>query len=87
MDIFTIPKRASWYGTRIILRQTSPESCAIFDLIISLHRLCGRDWGQLSQQLAIHKTEMEAFLDYAACFLSNIGNYYVSWSKVCRGDS
>ncbi|KAI0167004.1 dipeptidyl peptidase III [Hypoxylon sp. FL1284] len=70
--------RAAWSGTRIILRQVSPESIAIFDFILELHRLCGGDWKQLSRDGGIDEEEMQAWLEYAATFLSNIGNYYGS---------
>ena len=72
--------RASWHGTRIILRQTSPEAATIFDFIISLYNQCHGDWSLLGQKISATKNEIDAFLDYAACFLSNIGNYYASRS-------
>lgn len=71
--------RASWHGTRIVLRQTSPEAIAIFDWIISLQHRCHGDWKNFGQELGIANSEMTDFLNYAACFLSNVGDYYVSW--------
>ncbi len=32
--------KAAWYGSRILMRQVSPEGPAIFDFIISLHTGC-----------------------------------------------
>lgn len=48
---------------------------------MSLHHSCGRDWEQLGQRLSMDKADIKEFLDYAACFLSNVGNYYVSRSN------
>lgn len=76
--------RASWHGTRIVLRQTWPEAVAIFDWIISLHHQCHGDWNRLSQELGVAESEMTAFLDYVAGFLSNVGNYYASHSHEAR---
>ncbi|MCJ1326550.1 hypothetical protein MMC10_003215 [Thelotrema lepadinum] len=69
--------RAAWYGARIILHQTSPESNSIFDLIIRLYAHSQGDWRRLAQSNGILPEELDAFLDYAATFLSNVGNYYV----------
>lgn len=69
--------RAAWNGTRIILRQVSPEANAIFDFIIALHRHCHGDWQNLAMTARIDLNELEGFLDYCAIFLSNIGNYFV----------
>lgn len=68
---------AAWHGTRIILRQVSPESIEIFDFIIELHSCVAGDWDRLTRVAGIMSTELAAFLEYAATFLSNIGNYYV----------
>ncbi|KFY07720.1 hypothetical protein V492_06876 [Pseudogymnoascus sp. VKM F-4246] len=70
--------RAAWHGTRIILRQVSPESIAIFDFIIELYASCGGDWMSLIGEDGITSDDCAAFLRYAATFLSNIGNYYGS---------
>ncbi|XXH00202.1 hypothetical protein Hte_006544 [Hypoxylon texense] len=70
--------RAAWSGTRIILRQVSPESPAIFDFILELYRSCGGDWKQLSEVNGVDRDEIQAWLEYAATFLSNVGNYYGS---------
>ncbi|KAI1776192.1 dipeptidyl peptidase III [Hypoxylon cercidicola] len=70
--------RAAWSGTRIILRQVSPESLAIFDFILELYKTCGGHWEQLSEIGEIDEEEVQAWLEYAATFLSNVGNYYGS---------
>lgn len=70
--------RAAWSGTRIILRQVSPESPAIFDFILALYQSCDGDWSSLEDQGGVvTDQDMCSFLEYAATFLSNIGNYYV----------
>ncbi|KAI0849929.1 dipeptidyl peptidase III [Daldinia vernicosa] len=70
--------RAAWSGARIILRQVSPESLGIFEFIMELHRSCGGDWNQFSKDDGVAVKDLEAFLEFAATFLSNIGNYYGS---------
>ena len=49
-------------------------------MIISLHNTCHGDWCKLADQSGLDYSDVEAFLDYAACFLSNVGNYYASLS-------
>lgn len=72
--------RAAFSGTRIILRQVSPESESIFDFIISLHNACNGDWKSLQTKADISDDELEYFLEYAAMFLGNCGNYKgLSW--------
>jgi hypothetical protein len=57
----------------------SPESADIFDLIIELHRACGGAWEKLLGQYDLDdvKEQLENFVQYAALFLNNMGNYYV----------
>jgi hypothetical protein len=74
-------KRAAWHGTRIILRQTSPEALDIYDMILSLFKLCKGDFEELATSASIGRHEMEAFLEYGAFFLLNIRNYYASYSN------
>lgn len=69
--------RAAWNGTRIILRQVSPEANGIFDLIMALYHSCDGKWEQLATEAGVSVQELENFLDYAATFLSNVGNYFV----------
>lgn len=68
---------AAWHGGRIIMRQVSPEAIGIFELIMELYTSCSGDWSALSNSLGVEPQEMDAFLDYAGTFLSNLGNYYV----------
>jgi dipeptidyl-peptidase-3 len=35
--------RAAWHGSRIVMRQVSPENPDIFDFIIDLYHACGGD--------------------------------------------
>ena len=56
----------------------SPEACFIYDFILELCSACSGDWNILVEQGDWKEQELEAFLDYSATFLSNIGNYYVS---------
>ncbi|KAJ5702458.1 dipeptidyl-peptidase III [Penicillium malachiteum] len=67
--------RASFHGTRILLRQTSQESEAIYDLIISLYRAADGDWEELGGRLNVSHEDIDDFLDYASMFLENVGNY------------
>ncbi|KAF2177998.1 hypothetical protein K469DRAFT_676466 [Zopfia rhizophila CBS 207.26] len=69
--------RAAWHGARIILRQVSPESIDIFDFILALYWSCSGDWDVLVAEGCIGQRDCDAFLDYAATLLSNLGNYYV----------
>lgn len=75
--VLTISDRAVWSGTRIILRQVSPEANSIFDFIMALYHSCQGDWEVLARQANVDFGDVRLFLDYAAIFLSNIGNYYV----------
>ncbi|KAL4874337.1 dipeptidyl peptidase III [Aspergillus karnatakaensis] len=68
--------RAAWRGTRIVLRQVSPEANGIFDFILALYRSCKGDWGQIAAEAEIDGEDLSSFLDYAALFLSNVGNYF-----------
>ncbi|PGH30904.1 dipeptidyl-peptidase III [[Emmonsia] crescens] len=67
--------RAAFQGTRITLRQVSPESEPIYDLIISLHRACNGDWNSLAQKTGVSAENLRFFLEYAAQFLGNCGSY------------
>lgn len=67
--------RAAFSGTRIILRQVSPESESIYDLIISLYKDCNGDWSRFSKEAGVENAEVQQFLEYATQFLGNLGNY------------
>lgn len=70
--------RAAWSGTRVILRQVSPEANDIYDLIMALYHKCDGNWDTLATEAQVDPTEVGKFLSYAATFLSNIGNHFVS---------
>ncbi|KAI8633195.1 peptidase family M49-domain-containing protein [Xylariaceae sp. FL1651] len=70
--------RAAWSGARVILRQVSPESLATLDFIMQLRQSCNGDWRQLAKSDGVSESDVSAFLQYAATFLSNVGNYYGS---------
>ena len=70
--------KAAWQGSRIILTQVSPEAPGIFDLIIELHQATAGDWNVLREVCGLSETDVDDFLEYAATFLSNLGNYYGS---------
>ena len=69
--------RAAWFGARIILRQVSPESEAIFDFIVQLYHACSGNWKQLCVDLEVSDNDLTKFLEFAAVFLGNVGNFYV----------
>ncbi|RHZ51299.1 hypothetical protein CDV55_101253 [Aspergillus turcosus] len=68
--------RAAWHGSRVIMRQVSPESPDIFDFIMDLYHACGGKWDTLVAQCNITSEELVSFLEYAATFLCNLGNFY-----------
>lgn len=70
--------RAAWHGSRIIMRQVSPESPDIFDFIMDLYEACDRNWETLVARGNTTPGELASFLEYAATFLCNLGNFYVS---------
>jgi dipeptidyl-peptidase-3 len=45
---------------------------------MALYHSCDGQWEQLATSPQVDMTEVEKFLNYAAVFLSNIGNYFVS---------
>ncbi|KAJ5683225.1 dipeptidyl peptidase 3 [Penicillium macrosclerotiorum] len=67
--------RAAFEGTRVTLRQVSPESEPIYDLILALHRACDGDWNSLAQKTQVSEQDLRYFLEYAAQFMGNCGNY------------
>jgi dipeptidyl-peptidase-3 len=73
--ILILRDRACFAGTRVVLRQVSPESEGIYDFIIKLHKHYKGDWKKVGQDAKISEGELKAFLDYAAQFLGNTGNY------------
>lgn len=70
-----LPFRASLAGSRIVLRQVSPESEPIYDFIVALHKSAGGDWKALAEKAGVDELGLTGFLQYAAQFLGNSGNY------------
>ena len=66
---------ASFAGTRVVLRQVSPESEHIYDFIIALHKHSSGDYAALAKEAGLSSEEIGAYLNYAAQFLGNLGNY------------
>ncbi|KAF2855958.1 dipeptidyl peptidase-like protein III [Plenodomus tracheiphilus IPT5] len=66
---------ACFAGTRIVLRQCSPESESIYDFIIALHKHSQGDYVALAKEAGLAKEEIEEYLNYAAQFLGNLGNF------------
>ncbi|KAL8697595.1 MAG: hypothetical protein Q9224_002237 [Gallowayella concinna] len=67
--------RAAFLGTRIVLRQVSPESEALFDLIMALQQAYPGKWSDLQKDAGISEQALKEFLEYATQFLGNLGNY------------
>ncbi|KAF2764621.1 dipeptidyl-peptidase III [Teratosphaeria nubilosa] len=67
--------RAAFAGTRVNLRQVSPESETIYDFIITLHKSAHGDWKSLASKAGLSTEELKHFLSYAAQFIGNCGNY------------
>ncbi|SCU87324.1 LADA_0E03334g1_1 [Lachancea dasiensis] len=59
--------KASHAGSRVVLRQVSHESEAIYDLIMEIH-------GKLEGK-ALDGEQYGLYMEYVAQFLSNLGNY------------
>ncbi|WXC50397.1 hypothetical protein QX201_010054 [Fusarium graminearum] len=70
-------REAAFHGSRIIMRQVSPESETIFNLIIQLWRTCDGDWASLAMRTSLDEQAISQFLDYAATAMENLGNYKV----------
>jgi len=45
---------------------------------MALYSSCNGDWERLATLANLDFCDVKLFLDYAAMFLSNMGNYYVS---------
>ncbi|KAI1616935.1 dipeptidyl-peptidase III [Exophiala viscosa] len=67
--------RASFNGTRVTLAQVSPESPVVYDLILALHRACDGDYKKIAEHTSVPASEITLWLQYAAQFLGNCGNY------------
>ncbi|KAF2463308.1 dipeptidyl-peptidase III [Lindgomyces ingoldianus] len=66
---------ACFAGTRIVLRQISPESEPIYDFIVTLHKKCSGDYSSAAKEAGLSSDDLSAYLNYAAQFLGNLGNY------------
>jgi len=66
---------ACFAGTRVVLRQCSPESESIYDFIIALHKHSNGDYAALAKEAGLSQDELAAYLNYAAQFLGNLGNF------------
>jgi dipeptidyl-peptidase III len=53
----------------------SPESEPIYDLIIALYHASNGDWQGLANTVGVSSEDLRFFLEYAAQFLGNGGNY------------
>lgn len=50
---------------------------------MELYRVCsGGDWEKLASKAEVSIDELREFLEYAAIFLGNIGNYYVRFRAI-----
>lgn len=70
--------RAAHWGTRAVLRSVSPESEAIYDLILGIHAALGSPASnaEYAEKLdAVAAENVTLYLEYASQFLSNVGNY------------
>ncbi|POS84255.1 putative dipeptidyl peptidase 3, partial [Erysiphe pulchra] len=67
--------RAAFSGTRITLRQVSPESESIYNFIIELYRSSGGNWEALRKKANVNSQDLQYFLEYSTQFLGNCGNY------------
>lgn len=72
--------RACWHGGRIMLRQTSPEAEGIFDFILELHKACNGRWESFRDH-GTAQEDLDTWLEFAAMFLSGLGNYFVRTSN------
>jgi dipeptidyl-peptidase-3 len=60
------------------MRQVSPESESIFNLILALYGHCNGDFASLFRSCQLSNEDLGRFQDYAAIFLGNQGIYKVS---------
>ena len=75
--------RAAHWGTRAVLRSVSPESEAIYDLVLGLHLAFGSPQTTEAYFEKIRENggkdldtkSVTLYLEYASQFLSNLGNY------------
>lgn len=56
------------------LRQHSPESEAIYGLILALQTACAGDWKRLASDGPISEWDVQYWLEYATIVLASLGN-------------
>ncbi|EUC29711.1 hypothetical protein COCCADRAFT_105840 [Bipolaris zeicola 26-R-13] len=66
---------ACFAGSRVVLRQVSPESEYIYDFIVALHKHTKGDYAAVAKESGLSQEDIDAYLNYAAQFLGNMGNY------------
>lgn len=57
------------------MRQVSPESEHIYDMIVELYQHSKGDWKALKKDAGLSDDELDHFLNYATQFLGNTGNF------------
>lgn len=72
--------RASFFGTRAILRSISKESETIYDLILAIYSQLGSPSTNDEYILALKgkgvaEEDVTKYLEYSSAFISNLGNY------------
>ena len=66
---------AAYSGSRIVLRQVTPESEPLYEFIIALYHHCNGDWQSLQKQAGVTQDDLKHFLNFSAQFLGNLGNF------------
>ncbi|CAD1813394.1 Peptidase M49 family protein [Candida parapsilosis] len=74
--------RASFHGSRAVLDSVSPESPVIYDLILRVHEKLDKPHSNQeyidklsTSSSSLDKQDVTYYLEYAAQFLDNLGNY------------
>ncbi len=57
------------------LEQVSAESAPIYDLVVALDKACEGQYGRLSKDTGVKEEKVRWWVEYAAMFLGNCGNY------------
>ncbi|KAL4735580.1 peptidase family M49-domain-containing protein [Aspergillus similis] len=73
--------RAAWNGTRIILRQVSPEANSIFDFIIALYFSCNGDWDRLASRADLDFDDLQLQRHSSACASPHV---VALWEQICE---
>ena len=63
------------------MRQISPESEGIYDLILALYKSVSGDWAKLGKETEVSEQDVKYWVEYAAGVLANLGNYKVCWMR------